>query len=115
MDAVVYIDVLKATFLPYFKDIQNFNFYFHNPIFWVFFMTLFLFLEIGRSWSPEKAFFFCTSIAFTLLGIKWIEKPMADFFTVQGYPSGFDPFILKIAALVIISVTVIYFVFIDNS
>jgi len=109
------MEVSKAAFLPYFKDIQNFNFYFHNPVFWVFFMILFLMLEIGRSWSPGKAFFFCTSIAFTLLGSKWIEKPMTDLFTIKGYPAGFDPFILRVAAFVVISVITIYFVFVDNS
>ena len=114
MDAALCIEVLKTTSLPYIKDIQNFNFYFQNPVFWVFFMVLFLILEIARSWSPEKAFFFCTSIAFTLLGSKWIEKTMIDFFTIQGYSAGFDPFILKIAAFVVISVITIYFVFVDN-
>lgn len=115
MDQFLYIEMLKISFLPYFKDIQNFNFHFNNPVFWVFFMVLFLFLEIARSWSPGKAFFFCASIAFTLLGATWIEKPMTNFFTIHGYARGFDPFILKMACFVIISVTVIYFVFIDNS
>ena len=115
MDAALCIEVLKTTFLPYFRDIQNFNFYFHNPVFWVFFMILFLMLEIGRSWSPGRAFFFCASIAFTLLGSKWIEKPTIGLFTIPGYSAGFGPFILKIAAFVIIFLIVIYFVFIDNS
>lgn len=115
MDVALYIEVLKTAFLPYIKDIQNFNFYFQNPVFWVFFLVLFLMLEIGWSWSPGKAFSFCTIIAFTLLGSKWIEKPIINFFTIQGYSSGFDPLILKIAAFVIISIVTIYFVFIEDS
>ena len=115
MDAALYIGALKTAFLPYIKDIQNFNFYLHNPVFWVFFMVLFLMLEIGRSWNQGKAFLFCAIVAFTLLGSKWMEKPMIDLFTIPGHPAGFDPFILKIAALVAVSVVTIYFVFIDNS
>lgn len=115
MDTALYIEVLKTSFLPYVKDIQNFNFYFHNPVFWMFFMVLFLVLEIARSWSSGKAFFFCASIAFTLLGSKWIEKPTIALFTIHGYPAGFDPFILKMAVFVVISMITIYFVFVDNS
>ena len=114
MDAVLYIDTLKTTFLPYIKDIQNFNFYFYNPVFWVFFMILFLMLEIIWSWSSGKAFLFCTSIAVTLLGSKWIEKPMMNFFTIQGYSINLDPFIFKMAAFIIVFVIVIFFVFVDN-
>lgn len=78
-------------------------------------MVLFLMLEIGWSWSPGKAFSFCTIVAFTLLGSKWAEKPIVDFFTIQGYSVVFDPFILKIAAFILISVITIYFVFIEDS
>ena len=115
MGVALYIEVLKTSFLPYIKDIQNYNFYFQNPVFWVFFMVLFLMLEIGWSWSPGKAFSFCTIVAFILLGSKWIEKPMTDLFTIHGYSTGFDPFILKMAAFVIIAIITIYFVFIEDN
>lgn len=111
MDMDLYIEVLKTTFLPYIKDIQGFHFYYNNPLLWVFFMVLYLILEIGRSWSPRKAFFFCVNIASILLGATWLEKPLIDMFT-KGV---FNLFILKIFSLVMISIVVIYFVFVDNS
>ena len=111
MDMALYIEALKISFLPYVKSIQSFHFYYDNLLFWVFFMVLYLMLEIGRSWSPGKAFFFCISIASILLATTWLEKPLIDMFTVQGYAAGgFDPFILKVASLVIISITIVYFV-----
>jgi hypothetical protein len=116
MDMVLYIEVLKTTFLPYIKSIQSFHFYYTNPLFWVFFMVLYLILGIGRNWNQGKAFFFCISIASILLAATWLEKPLIDMFTVQGYAAGgFDPFILKVASLVMISITIVYFVFVDNS
>nr|MBU1328801.1 hypothetical protein [Candidatus Omnitrophota bacterium] len=116
MDIVLYIGSLKTVFLPYIKSIQSFHFYYNNPLFWVFFMVLYLILWIGRSWNRGKAFFFCISIASILLATTWLEKPLIDMFTVHGYAvGGFDPFILKVASLVMISIIVIYFVFVDNS
>ncbi len=79
-------------------------------------MVLYLILKIGRSWNQGKAFFFCISIASILLATTWLEKPLIDMFTVQGYAAGgFDPFILKIASFTMISITIVYFVFVDNS
>ncbi len=78
-------------------------------------MVLYLMLEIGRSWSPGKAFFFCASVASILLGATWLERPLMGMFTIRGYAGGFDPFILKVASLVMISITIVYFVFVDNS
>ncbi len=116
MDMALYIEVLKTIFLPYIKSIQSFHFYYTNPLFWVFFMVLYLILGIGRNWNQGKAFFFCISIASILLATTWLEKPLIDMFTVQGYAAGgFDPFILKVASLVMISITIVYFVFVDNS
>jgi hypothetical protein len=112
----ILLDALKITFLPYIKSMQNFHFYYNNPMLWVFFMVLYLLLKTVRSWSHPKAFFYCAGITSVLLGVTWIEKPLAKIFTVPGYAAySIDPFMLKMAALVLVSVITLYFVFIDNS
>ena len=78
-------------------------------------MALFLILEIGWSWGPGKSFFFCLTIASVLLGATWVEKPLIDIFSIQEHGGGFDPFILKVASLVAVSIIIVYFVFVDNS
>ena len=110
----MYYEVLKTAFLPYIKSIQGFHFYYDNPLFWAGFMILYLMLERAAAWSVGKAFFFCAIISSILLGTTWLERPLADLFTVQER-SGFDPFILKAGSVTAISVVVLYFVFIDNS
>lgn len=109
----LYTEVLKTSFLPYVKSIQGFHFYFNNPLFWAFFMILFLMLEIGWSWSQGKAFFFCLTIAMILLGTTWFEKfMMGAFVNLNG---AFDPFLIKVLSLIVISAVIVYFVLIDNS
>jgi hypothetical protein len=116
MNVDIALEALKITFLPYIKSMQDFHFYYDNPMLWVFFMAVYLFLKAWRGWSHPKAFFYCASIIFVLLGATWIEKPLADIFTVPGYASSaFDPFILKMAILILTAVITVYFVFIDNS
>jgi len=113
MDIALYIEVLKTTFMPYIKSIQGFRFYYNNPLFWVFFMALFLALEIGRSWSVEKAFLFCVSAAAVLLGATWLERSIAETFVKPG--ESFDPFIIRVFTFIAVSAVTIYFVMIDNS
>jgi len=115
MDINLTLEALKTSFLPYIKSIQSYHFYCNNLLFWVFFMVLYLILGIGRNWNQGKAFFFCVSIASILLATTWLEKPLINMFTIQGYAvGGFDPFILKVASLVMISIIIVYFVFVDN-
>jgi hypothetical protein len=113
MDIAPYIEILKTTFIPYIKDIHGFHFYFNNPLFWVFVMVLYLILEIGRSWSPGKAFFFCVSIAIVLLGATWFERLIAATFAAPG--ENFDPLLIRVLSLIILLVAILYFVLIDNS
>lgn len=110
----MYFEVLKTAFLPYIKNIQDFHFYYDNPLFWAGFMVLYLILDRAAAWSVGKAFFFCAIISSILLGATWLEKPLVDLFTIQEH-TGFDPFILKVATVTVISVVVMYFVFVDNS
>lgn len=75
-------------------------------------MVLFLILDIGRGWNTGKAFFFCITIAMILLGATWFEKFIADAFVGQG--EAFDPFLIRVLSLIMISVAAVYFVLIDN-
>ena len=116
MSIIMVSEALKAAFQPYIKSIQDFHFHYNNPLFWAFFMALYLFLKLGWSWNSGKAFFFCAIIASILLGSTWIEKPIIETFTMPGYAAYIlDPFILKVASLVLISIVVVYFLFVDNS
>jgi hypothetical protein len=116
MSVNIVLDTLKAAFFPYIKSIHSFHFYYNNPLVWVGFMILYLILEIGISWSPSKAFFFCVSVASILLGITWLERSLIKVFTIPGYEAySLDAFVLKIISLVLISIVIVYFVFVDNS
>ena len=119
MDMDLYIEALKVSFLPYLKSIQGFHFYFDNPLFWVFFMALYLGLTIGWSWSGNKAFFYCAAIALILLDSTWFKNFMANSFVRPGEKIGslaiFDPSMIKIMTLCAVSAATIYFVLIDNS
>lgn len=116
MDIIMESEALKAGFQPYIKSIQGFHFYYDNPVFWVFFLALYLFLGLKWSWPPAKAFFFCAIISSILLGSTWIQKPIMETFTMPGYAAYIlDPFIIKTASLVLISIVVIYFLFVDNA
>jgi hypothetical protein len=115
MSIIMVSEALKMAFLPYIKSIQDFHFYYNNPLFWAFFMVLYLFLEIGWNWSPGRAFLFCAIMVSILLGVTYIEKLIIKTFTVQGYTAYIlDPFILKVASLILISMVTIYFLFVDN-
>lgn len=112
MSIIMVLDALKAVFLPYIKNIQDFHFYYNNPLVWVLFMVLYLWLERGRSWTPNKAFFFCAAITSVLLGA---TRLAAKTFTIAGYaPYSLDPLIINIASIVLISLIAVFFVFIDN-
>ena len=113
MDMSIEIESLKTTFLPYIKSIQDFNFHYSNPLIWVFFMTVFLMLVWFRGWSRRKAFFFCLTMSLILLGMTWMEKSIRGAFVRPD--ESFDPFIIRAVSLVVMSVTVLYFAFIDNS
>ena len=115
MSMIMASEALKAAFQPYIKDILGFHFYYSNPLFWAFFMALYLFLEIRWSWSPGKAFLFCAIVSSILLGSTWIERPIIETFTIPGYTVyNLDPFILKVASLISISIVTVYFLFVDN-
>ena len=113
MDMSIEIESLKTTFLPYIRSIQDFHFYYNNPLIWVFFMTVFLMLVWFRSWSHGKAFSFCLTTSLILLGMTWMEKSIRGAFVRPD--ESFDPFIIRAVSLVVISVAVLYYAFIDNS
>ena len=114
MDMSLYYEALKTAFLPYIKSIQDFHFYYSNPLFWAGFMVLYLILEIGLDWRISKAFFFCAINASVLLFATWFEKPIIEMFTIKGVPGGFDPFILRVATLTVVSIVTMYFILVDN-
>src|SRR3989338_8526424 len=93
MDIALYIETLKTTFLPYVKSIQDFHFYYDNPLLWLFFITLFFLLVWFRDWSRRRSFSFCLASALVLLTATWVEGSMAGAFSRAG--ESFDPFIIR--------------------
>jgi len=117
MDIAIYLETLKTAFLPYFKSIQDYHFYYDNLLFWALLLSLYLTLETWFNWSHNKAFFFCANISLVLLGSTWLEKPVMSVFAAaqEEVMADFSLFILKVASLIILSLVVLYFVFVDNS
>ena len=101
---------LKTAFSQHLQELLRFKFLPFNPVFWIFFLILFLITL--RFWARNKSFSFCIVVAAILLLSTKVEKIVVDFFA-RGKES-FDPFLLRIATLVIILLTIIYYSFIKG-
>ena len=104
MDIHVY--TLKMAVLPYLNDLKNFEFYYLNPLFWMFFLLLFLILL--RSWKAKKALSFSLSLAAILLINTKIEHFVSG---LRRTTEGFDANIIvrMISGMVIVFICIYYF------
>jgi len=95
---------LKIAFSPYLNELLNAHFSLSNPLFWVFFLILVLILS--RSWGIKKSFSFCAIIAVVLLATTMLENFMADTLAKSLI---FDARVLKLIAMLIITLVSIYY------
>lgn len=98
---------LKKIFIGHFNELKDFYFTFDNIAFWTFLLVFFLLLL--RVWSTNKAFSFCLLIAIVLLGTTKMES-----LVVGTFNTTFEPGIIRIISLIIISIISIYYVFIKS-
>ncbi len=99
------LTVLERAIRSYLNSLQNFQFYYLNPLFWIFF--LFLFLILLRSWRPKKSLSFCLSLAIVLL----LETKIENFIGgISKHSEGVDPnFIVRIIFGMLIAFIFIYY------
>ncbi|MDP2923861.1 MAG: hypothetical protein Q8O30_09135 [Candidatus Omnitrophota bacterium] len=105
------IGALKANFLPYLNSLGHFRFSFLNPLFWIFLLVLFLMLL--RFWYARKSFSFCLIVAIILLATTGLEDFIAGILAKNG--EGFDPVIIRVLSLIVISIISLYYFFIREN
>lgn len=94
---------------PDVQEMQNFHFYFSNPIFGILILTTFLIL--ARSWGLKKAFSYCLVVSSILyLTTKIIIHSSLP---IEGSGVTYAD-IIKIIAIFILTLITIYYFFIEN-
>ncbi|MDP2922332.1 MAG: hypothetical protein Q8O30_01240 [Candidatus Omnitrophota bacterium] len=102
--------VLQKNFSQHYKELLSFKFHLLNPVFWLFFLILFLITL--RFWATRKAFSFCTIIAVILLACTKVESSIVSFFAHAG--EKFDPFLIRIGFITILMLVLLYYFFIKG-
>ncbi|MFC1667256.1 hypothetical protein ACFL0P_05285 [Candidatus Omnitrophota bacterium] len=93
-------DTLRTMLLPHLLSLKNFHFSVANPLFWAVLIVLFLILL--RFWQPKKSFSFCLTIGIILLATTKLENFIANM--AAGSNATFDPFLIRVGCLFIISI-----------
>lgn len=104
-----YFNTLKRTILPYLKELRNYHFSLFNPLFWVSLLILLFFLS--RRWELKKSSSFCFLVAIVLLGTTLLENRIADTLAKSQI---FDFTVLRMVSIFVISLILIYYVFIKG-
>ncbi len=102
---IIELQALEKAIRPYLNSLKKFQFSYLNPLFWVFF--LFLFLILLRFWRPKKSFSFCMLLAMVLL----IDTKIENFIGSISQPQdGVEPaMIFRIIAGIILAFISIYY------
>jgi hypothetical protein len=104
------ISALQETFRPHFERIGAFQFTIDNPVFWVSLLVFFLFF--ARFWDVKKSFSFVVSLGIVLLAATKVEASVAAAMAEAG--EAFDPVAIRVLAVVLIFLIVLYYVFIKT-
>ena len=101
---------LTEYFKANFASLKNFQFSPFNPVFWLFFIIVFLLLL--KFWAAKKSFSFCLAIAIVLLVTTKVEKLIGA--AVISHGETFDPLVFRIAAIFFVAVVWLYYGFIKS-
>lgn len=102
-------ELFRQWFLFYLKPLENFEFYFFNPLFWIILFLLFLLLL--RVWQAKKSFQFCLLLAFILLCTTEIESRSAALFSSSELL--FDAAIIKLVSIFVIIMLLMFYIFLS--
>ena len=87
--------------------LQNYEFHFYNPIFWIFlFCLLILLLKI---WDPKKAIQYCLLLAFVLLCTTEIQSRCIALFSSPG--NLFDTAVIKLISITVVMLLSMFYFF----
>ncbi len=95
---------------PLWDDLAGYQFLVTNPLFWI--MLVVFFLILLRFWDIKKSFSFCLVLALVLLATTKIEHMVESAITSSG--GTFEPLAVRILSLVLVSLVVLYYVFIKT-
>ena len=108
MDILMKLDfeAFRQRFLFYLKPLENFEFSFFNPIFWL--SLLLLLLILLQIWPAKKSFHFCLLLAFILLCTTEIESRF-----VASFPTNqlFDAVTIKLISSFAVMLLFLLYVF----
>ncbi|MBU1853502.1 MAG: hypothetical protein KJ957_05615 [Candidatus Omnitrophica bacterium] len=110
MNLNIDFDALKASCIPYLKDLRDFQFSFLNPLFWV--GLLILFFILLRFWQTKKAFSFCLIIGAILLASTKLEGFIEK--AIAGVGGTFDPLLVRIGVIFVVSVIFLYYLIVRD-
>lgn len=111
MSEILDIEALKNFFISQLNELRDFHFSFFNPLFWIFFIAVLVILV--RLWEFRKSFSFCVTVAVILLLTTRVEELISRNLVASG--EAYTPFFIRAVSLFIISVILIYFIFIRDS
>jgi len=109
MDILMRLDfwVFWKRFLFYLKPLENFEFSFSNPLFWI--LWLLLLLILLRKWETKKAVYFCSLVAFILLCTTYMQSRFVTLF--PGPNPFFDTNIIKLISAIVVVLLFLFYVF----
>lgn len=105
MTVTINLYALKVIFLARLRELQQFQFYFSNPVFWL--CVLIVFLVLLRFWHVKKSFSFSVLAAAILLVTTQVEHLVVDF--VRQHGETFDPIIIRVLSVFAIIILFVYY------
>ena len=105
------LDEIIKILLPHFEALKRFQFTYDNPLFWAGLVLIFLIL--AWFWGYKKSFSFCFLIGLILLGTTKLEAVVTEM--VAKSWETFDPFILRAASSFVITIILVYYLFLKDS
>jgi len=105
------LDEIIKILLPHFETLKRFQFTYDNPLFWAGLVLIFLIL--AWFWGWRKSFSFCFLTGLILLGNTKLEAVVTEM--VAKSWEIFDPFILRAASLFVITIILVYYLFLKDS
>jgi hypothetical protein len=99
---------IRAMLITGFHSIQNMEFTFLNPVFWL--LMLLIWLLLLRIWNIRKAFSFTAILSVIMLVNTALEKYFGAMMTQPD--EVFDPWIIRFVAGIVVAILFITYLFI---
>jgi len=100
------LEILRSSFESGFGELENFRFTIGNPVFWVFFLLLFVIL-VRWFWNPKKSLSLCIVLAIVFLSATKLEEMLG--LAISDADGHFDPSLFRFLIALIILIVIGYY------